>query len=148
MTTIERTMAAVVLICASWCHAADVDVSTVYELSSSGTERATTEGARGRVVIDLRTKGSAYVSADAPLRLELSGTGVQLDKTKLTFADGVRQLDGGSASDEKHADLRFAVGYTAGKAGERSVQARATFFICTEKLCVRQSRTLEIPLGK
>ncbi len=50
------------------------------------------------------------------------------------------------AEGQAFVDPRFEVPFTAAAAGKGAVDAKLTFFICTEKLCARQQKTFSIPV--
>lgn len=94
-------------------------------------------GAAGRVGILIKTKRGAHVSAEAPLKINLTAKGLKLSKEKLV---------GGDAVEGKGASPRFEVPFVAEAKGPATVDADLTFFICTEKLCERQASKVTIPV--
>lgn len=123
-------------------QAGDIDLSKLYEISTEGTTRKLKAGEAGKVVIEIRTKPGAHVSEDAPLRIELTGRELNPEKQKLTLKDSV----GEKAPGQEHPNPRFEVPFTAKGASQGSVEAKMTFFLCTEKLCVRQQKQLSLPV--
>lgn len=108
-----------------------VDVTALYEVSTEGTTTKVKAGEAGKVVVAIKLKGGAHVSDEAPLKLELSSQQAKLSKDKLTLADSIGK-----------PEPRFEVPFTA--QGATTIDAKMTFFICTEKLCSRQTKQLSL----
>jgi len=122
---------------------AETDVKSLYDVTTEGTSTSVKAGEKGAVVIAFTTKEGVHISDEAPLKIELSSKDVKLDKAKLTLADSVaKKTEGGKTP----PDPRFEVGFTAATKGKASVEAKLTFFICTDKICARQTRTLSLPV--
>ncbi len=101
------------------------------------------ETTQGTVKIAITTKEGAHVSDEAPLKIELSSKEAKLDKQKLAYTDSLaKKGEGGKA----HPDPRFEVGFTAAAKGKATVEAKLTFFICTDKICARQTKALSLPV--
>jgi hypothetical protein len=126
-------------------QAVEPDVAALYEVKTEGSSAEVKAGEKGRVVISIAAKNGAHVSDEAPLRIELSSKDAKLEKERLTLADSVVKKAPGSA---EYPDPRFEVGFTAPAAGAKatSVEAKLTFFICTDKVCARQTRALSFPV--
>jgi hypothetical protein len=115
--------------------AKDVDPGTLYEVTTRGSTEKLKPGETGSFVLQITPKPGAHVSDEAPLRLELKGQNVKVEKTKLTLADSVAK-----------PNPRFEVPVKAEAAGKGSVDGKLIFFICTETLCARQQKTLSVPI--
>lgn len=120
----------------------DVDVSKLYEITTEGTSKTLEAGKPGTFVFSVKTVDGAYISDEAPLRIELSGKNVKPEKARLTYADSLTRKEGAKPP----PDPRFEVPITADGKGKGTVDAKATLFICTAKLCVRQQRTVSVPV--
>ncbi|MGQ0505666.1 MAG: hypothetical protein ACT4TC_10145, partial [Myxococcaceae bacterium] len=120
--------------------AADLDPTTLYELSTEGTTQKLKVGESGRFVLAIRTKPQAHVSDEAPLKLELKSTSFKIAKEKQTYADSVTQ----KAPGEAYAQPRFEAPFIATAAGKGTVEAKLSFFVCTDKLCLRQQKNLSV----
>jgi hypothetical protein len=118
----------------SW---AEIDIASFYEVSTEGTSTQLKAGDTGKVVISIKSKNGAHVSDEAPLKIELSSKQSKLSKEKLTLADSVSP---------KNEDPRFEVQFTPTAHGQSSVEAKMTFFICTEKQCARQVKNITLPV--
>jgi uncharacterized membrane protein len=116
---------------------AETDIATFYEVSTEGTSTKLKAGDTGKVIISIKSKNGAHVSDEAPLKIELSSKQSKLSKEKLTLADSVNP---------KKEDPRFEVPFTPTAHGQSSVEAKMTFFICTEKQCARQVKTISLPV--
>jgi len=128
----------VLLAPAAW--AADPDPSSLYSVSTEGSSSVLKAGKPGTFVLSIRTSAGAHISEDAPLKLTLTGSGgVEPAKASLGRSDAktVRKADGA-------ADPRFEVPLTATAKGQGAVEAKLTFFVCTETLCSRQQKTLSL----
>ncbi len=122
--------------------AADPDPSSLYVVSTEGSSTILKPGQPGTFVLSIRTTAGAHISEDAPIKLTLSGSGgVEPAKASLGRSDAkaVRKPDGA-------ADPRFEVPLTAVSKGQGAVEAKLTFFVCTETLCSRQQKTLRVPV--
>ena len=136
-------IACILLTAATSAFAADdPDPASLYELSTEGSTGKLKAGEKGKLVVLIKTKGGSHVSEEAPMKIELSATGVKLDKVKLAAADNVAKKKEG----DKWVDPRFEAPFTAQGAGKGNVDAKVTFFICTEKICARQQKKLAVPV--
>lgn len=132
-----------VLAFASVAIAAEPDTASMYDVSTEGTTTTMKAGDKGKVVISIHAKNGAHVSDEAPLHIELSSKQSKLDKEKLVLSDSLNK----KAKDAKeYPDPRFEVGFTPSTQGKTSVDARMTFFICTETQCARQTKNLSLPV--
>ena len=131
----KPTLFAALLLLTACVAQAEPDVATLYDVTTEGTSTALKAGEKGKVVIAINAKAGSHVSDEAPLRIELSSKEAKLDKAKLTLADSVTK-----------PNPRFEVGFTPSAHGKTTVEAKMTFFICTEKLCSRQTRNLALPV--
>ncbi|HUM09545.1 MAG TPA: hypothetical protein VLT82_01220 [Myxococcaceae bacterium] len=140
---LSRTMSLSGLLVATLALAAEVDPTTLYTLSTEGTTAKVGAGKKGTLVLEIQSLKGAHVSDEAPLRIQLSGTGaVTPEKTQLVYGDSVRKPSAGV----KYPDPRFEVPLAAQGKGPGSVEAKMTFFVCTEQLCLRQQKTLSVPV--
>ncbi len=122
---------------------ADADpVAGMYELSTDGTSKAVKVGEKGKLVIAISAKPGAHVSGDAPMKIELASKELKAEKEKLTLADAMTKKS------DKHEieEARFEVPFSASKAGKANLEAKLTYFICTDKVCARQQKTIQFPV--
>ncbi len=127
---------------ASACFAQAPDVAGLYDVTSEGTSQKVKVGEKGKLVIVFRTKAGSHISSDAPLKIELSAKDAKLEKEKLTLADSVTKKEAG----KEYVDPKFEVPFVVAAAGKASLDAKMTFFICTDKVCARQQKTLSVPV--
>jgi hypothetical protein len=136
-----RLAALVLALCGS-AALADPDPASLYEISTESAPAALKVGEKGKLTLEIRSRPGAHVSDQAPLRLELSGKNVKPDKEKLTLADSL----GKKAAGQEYANPRFEIPFAGATAGKGSLDAKLTFFICTEKVCARQQKTFNFPV--
>ena len=138
-----RSLAAVCsILLATACFAQAPDVAGMYEVSTDGSSQKVKAGEKGKLVISFKTKDGSHISNDAPMKIELSAKDAKVEKEKLTLADSVAKKEAG----KEYVDPRFEVPFTVAAAGKASLEAKMTFFICTDKVCARQQKTLSLPV--
>ncbi len=139
-------MKALAVICsaiaATACFAQAPDVGALYDVSSEGSSQKVKVGEKGKLVITFKTKDGSHISGEAPLKIELTGKDAKLEKEKLTLADSVTKKEAG----KDYVDPKFEVPFVVAAAGKATVEAKMTFFICTDKVCARQQKTLSVPV--
>ena len=118
------------------------DVGNLYDLDTAGSSQKVKVGEKGKLVIEIRAKNGAHISDEAPLKIELKGTGATPEKDKLVYKDSVGQKHNGA----EYPDPRFEVPFTAPTAGKASIEAKMKFFVCTEKVCQPQQKTITLPV--
>lgn len=138
-----RNLMSVLMLLTAVPALAEIDPSSFYEVSTTGTTTKLKAGESGKVVISIKAKNGAHVSDEAPLRIELASKQSKLTKEKLTLADSVNQKKQGETN---YPDPRFEVAFTPSSQGPTTVEAQMTFFICTEKQCSRQTQKLTLPV--
>lgn len=132
-----RNLMTVLMLVAAVPVWAQTDLASLYEVTTDGTTTKLKAGETGKVIIAIKSKNGAHVSDEAPLKIELSSAQSKLSKDKLTLADSLNP---------KKEDPRFEVPFTPTAHGQSSVEAKLTFFICTEKQCSRQVKHLSFPV--
>jgi hypothetical protein len=120
----------------------EVDPSAFYDVSTEGTSTKVKAGEKGVFVLSIKSKTGAHVSDEAPLKLQVKGTQLTPAKEQLGREDSVAKKSEGQTL----VDPRFEVPFTAAAAGKGTLDAKLTFFICTEKLCARQQKTFSVPV--
>ena len=108
---------------------------TEYDVKGSAADAKV--GERSTVHLEIIAKNGAHISDEAPLKIALSAKGAKLEKDKLVRADG-------GADKEK---AQFNVGFVAAAPGTTTIDADMVFFVCTDKLCERQTKKLSIPVN-
>jgi hypothetical protein len=138
----SRFLALLLLAAAPAAWAADPDPASLYVVTTEGSTTSLKAGKPGTFVLAIRTVAGAHISEEAPMKLTLSGSGgVEPAKALLSRSDAksVPKPDGA-------VDPRFEIPLTAASKGQGAVEAKLTFFVCTETLCARQQRTLSLPV--
>jgi hypothetical protein len=131
------------LLVTSLGHGAEVDPTTLYRLSTDGTTAKVAPGKTGTFVLEIQSLKGAHVSDEAPLRIQLSGSGpVTPAKAQLVYGDSLRK----PSATVKYPDPRFEVPLAVNGKGAGAVEAKVTFFICTADACLRQQKTLSVPV--
>lgn len=111
-------------------------------VSTEGSSTSLKAGQAGTFVLSIRTVPGAHVSDEAPMKLTLTGTGgVQPAKATLGRTDAKAVAKGSGP-----ADPRFEVPLVASAKGQGAVEAKLTFFVCTDTLCSRQQKTVSVPV--
>lgn len=126
----------------SFAALAAEDMAHLYEVTTQGSSEKLKAGEQGKFVLEIKTKDGAYVSEEAPLKLAVTGQKVKPGKDKLTMADSVAK----KSADQKHANPKFEVPVTGEAQGKGAVDAKLTFFLCTEKSCLRQQKNVSVPV--
>ena len=119
-----------------------VDPSTLYEVSTAGTSARMKASEQGVFVLSIKSKPGAHVSSEAPLKLELKGTQLTPAQERLALKDSVdKKVEG-----KDFVDVRFEVPFKATAAGKGALEAKLSFFICSEQLCALQKKTFSLPV--
>jgi hypothetical protein len=119
------------------------DPTTLYELSTQGSTQKVKAGEQGVAVLWIRAKQGAHVSDETPLKLEASGDRLKLAKKTFTYADSVTRASAGAM---RYPDPKFEIPFSATAAGKGNIDLKLTFFICTDKLCARQQKSVQVPV--
>jgi hypothetical protein len=121
----------------------EVDPQTLYTLSTEGSTTNVSAGQMGKFVVSILPKPQAHVSQDTPLKLEFVGTkNAKPAKQKLAKADAYFTKVPGKS----YAEPKFVVPFTV-EADEAALEGKLTFFICTEKVCSRQTKTVSLTVN-
>ncbi len=120
---------------------AEVDVATLYDVLTAESTKRIGVSDEGHVVIAIRTRDGAHVSDEAPLKIDLTSSKLKLTKSTVVLADSVS-----SAESKSQAGPKFDIPFRANATGKATVEVKMSFFICTEKLCAKQAKTLSIPV--
>jgi hypothetical protein len=132
----------------------DVDVSRLYEVTTEGSSTRVTAGEKGKLVLSIKSKDGSHISDEAPLKIQVGGKGVTPEKSSLAYKDQVSK----KADGQKYADpVVFEVPFTAdpppapdakgtGAPASATLDAKLTFYVCTDQLCARQQKTVSVPV--
>ncbi len=134
-------LAAAALLSAGPGRAADAgdEAAKSYRILTGGSTQNLRTGEKGKLVLAIEPSvAKVHVNAQAPLQIRLEApAGLKLGKEKLGHADAVQV--GAEAP-------RFEVPFTAVAAGKHEAKAQLDFFICSDAWCVKQARTIAIPV--
>lgn len=109
-----------------------------FSFDTTGTSQDVQAGKPGTFRLQIKAAEGYHVSAEAPLKIGLTGEGLDLAKKQLGHDD---------AKDKKAASPEFTVGFGSGAAGAKTINVEATFFVCSEKLCERKAEKLSVPVS-
>ncbi|HZZ83037.1 MAG TPA: hypothetical protein VFE30_00720 [Anaeromyxobacteraceae bacterium] len=135
-----RTVVSILSLAAALPAFADAgaEAAKSYTLETTGTTGQVKVGAPGRLVVFIHPGAGAHVHPQAPLAIGLEAPpALGLAKVKLGHKDAV---------DPKAEAPRFEVPFTASAAGRYDVKASLDFFICSDTWCVKQVRSLTVPV--
>ena len=133
--SMKTALVSALLFASTALAAEEIDTSNLYELSTTDSTATVKAGQKGKWVLAIQPKAGAHVSDEAPLKIELSGTHLKVDKAKLARADAA-----------PGPSPKFEVPFTAETAGKGTIDAKMTFFICTDKVCARQQKMVSLPV--
>ncbi len=133
---------AAALLLASPARGADpaAEAATAYTLDTAASTRAAKVGEPGKLVLVIRPKAPTWhVHPKAPLKIRFEGpAALKIEKAELGHRD---------ALDPKAEEPRFETTFVASSAGSHDAKAVADFFICSDAACVKQTKTVAIPVS-
>lgn len=116
-----------ILFSGSWAMASE-DTAALYDLTYA-VKGDITSGKTGACALTITPKGKQTLKTNTPFKAMIQGSdGVTPSKDKYTAKDFV---------DEKTPSKTIETEFTASKAGEGTVNANLTFFLCTDEICKR-----------
>ncbi len=116
------------------------EAAQAYTLDTAGSTSSVGIGEHGKLVVAIKPKAPTWhVHPQAPLkvRFETSPT-LKVEKPELLRKDAV---------DPKAEEPRFEAQFVALAAGKEAAKANVDFFICSDTACVKQARTVVIPVA-
>lgn len=123
-------------------HGADpgAEAARAYALDTSASSATVKAGEPGKLVVVIRpTAAGWHVHPQAPLKIRFDAPpALKLDKPELSRRDVV---------DAKAAAPRFETSFVAAAPGALEAKAGVDFFICSDAACVKQTRTVVIPVA-
>jgi hypothetical protein len=136
-----RTFLAAALLLASPALAADpaAEAAQGYTLDAGASPREVKVGEAGKLAVVITPRApSWHVHPQAPLKIRFEApAGMKVDRPELGRKDVV---------DAKADAPRFESAFVATAAGAQEAKAHLDFFICSDTACVKQTRTLAIPV--
>lgn len=106
-----------------------------YTLSFAGSSEKLKLGDPGVFALRIDAAPGFRISADAPLKIKLSGQGLKLSKTTLKQRDSIAKKPKGK---KRYVNPEFKCRMDGTEAGAGQVQVDASFFVCDDKICQRK----------
>jgi len=144
--TTETTMLRALLFAAAAALAAPAlaadpgaEAASAYTLDTAASTGSVKVGDPGKLVLVIKPKAPTWhVHPQAPLKIRFEApAALKLEKTDLGRKDVV---------DPKAVEPRFETAFVASAAGPQQARAVVDFFICSDAACVKQARTVVIPV--
>jgi hypothetical protein len=116
------------------------EAATAYVLDTAESTKSVKVGEPGKLVLVIRPKAPTWhVHPQAPLKIRFQGpASMKIEKAELARRD---------ALDPKAEEPWFETSFVAAAAGPLDARALVDFFICSDSACVKQTRTLAIPVS-
>lgn len=111
------------------------NVDKKYTIDFTETTKDVEKGKRGLFAMHIKAAEGYKVSQDAPLKIQLASSGLDLQKKTLKSKD---------ATEKKWTSPRFAVRFGADEPGEQKIDVDAVFFVCDEKICERKKEKMTV----
>ncbi|MBK8011179.1 MAG: hypothetical protein IPK13_07490 [Deltaproteobacteria bacterium] len=113
----------------------------LYVLTFENTKPVVPAGKRGVLALQIRPADGYKVNREAPLSVELESARLKFAKTRLGHKDAT---GASGAAGAKSASIEFKANFDADRdAGDAIVRVTASFFVCDDKICVRQEAHAE-----
>lgn len=116
--------------------------SQKYSLSFAGTSEQLKLGAPGVFALKIDAAPGFHISADAPLKIKLSGQRLKLSKATLKQRDSKAKKPKG----RKYVTPEFVVPMEGTEAGAGKVLVDASFFVCDAKMCEHRRAKKQLPV--
>ena len=126
------------LVALTLAAADDAPAPKNYTVDLAGTTKEVQAGKKGELKLSIKAAEGYKVSAEAPLKIGLEATGLDLAKKQLGHAD---------AKDKKSTTPEFQVAFGAGEAGDKSIVVDAMFFVCNDKICEKKTEKLTVAVA-
>ncbi len=116
------------------------EAAQAYTLDTAASTSALKVGETGKLVLTIRPKAPVWhVHPQAPLKVVVQAPpALRLEKAELLRRDAV---------DPKAEAPTFEAPFVASSAGNTGAKASVDFFICSDTACVKQARTVDIPVA-
>ncbi len=137
----KRVFALAAVLCAGIALAGDNASSAAqgYTVEPVTPPSAVTVGSAGKLGVVIKPRAPTWhVHPQAPLKVRFSApAGLKVERSELSRKDAV----------DPRADApRFETAFVATAPGAREVQASVDFFICSDTACVKQVKSVLIPI--
>jgi len=114
------------------------EAAKAYALESGQSTARLKVGEAGKLVLVIRpTAAGWHIHPQAPLKIRLAAPGLKVAKSEFSRKDAANP--GGEAP-------RFETSFVATEGGTTEATYSLDFFICSDSACVKQSRTLSVPV--
>jgi hypothetical protein len=141
LNTCSAAALAALAILAAPARAADpsAEAARAYTVETGASSSTVRVGEPGKLVVVIKPIAPGWhVHPQAPLKIRFDApAALKLDKLELSRRDVV---------DAKAAEPRFETGFVASQAGAQDTKASVDFFICSDAACVKQVKTVSIPV--
>jgi hypothetical protein len=141
MRTPRSLLAAALCALAAPAVAADpgAEADRAYALDTTASTTSVKAGQPGKLVVVIRpTAAGWHVHPQAPLKIRFEApAALKLGKSELGRHDAV---------DAQAGAPRFETAFVASAPGAQQAKANVDFFICSDQACVKQTRTVPIPV--
>jgi hypothetical protein len=116
------------------------EAATAYVLDTAPSTTSVKVGEPGKLVVVIRPRMPTWhVHPQAPLKIRFQGpASMKIEKGELGRKD---------ALDPRAEEPRFESAFVATAAGAQDAKALVDFFICSDSACVKQTRTVAIPVS-
>jgi len=112
------------------------DPKTLYRVMASADEAKA--GEPGTMRLAIQPVEGALVKAETPFRGKLAAKGpISVLKEEFAYEDRTEEVGGGPV---------FAIPFEAKEAGEGTIDADLTFFVCVAEACMRTTETVSVPV--
>jgi hypothetical protein len=109
-----------------------------FQVDTKDSTHSLKVGEKGRLVLLLQPAEKWHVHPQAPLKVRVeAAAGLKLEKAELGRKDAVEQTAGA---------LRFEVPFVGSAAGKQEARAHFSLFLCSDTVCVRQTRSVTVPV--
>ena len=115
------------------------EAAKAYTIDTSGSTATVKAGEQGKLAVTIKpTAAGWHVHPQAPMKVKFEAPPtVKLAKAELGRKD---------LPDPKAEQPRFETSFVASAAGAQDAKATVDFFVCSDTACVKQVRTVPIPV--
>jgi hypothetical protein len=116
------------------------EAAKAYTLDTAGSTSALKAGEQGKLSVTIKpTAPGWHVHPQAPLKIRFEAPpALKLARAELGRKD---------AADPRAEQPRFETSFLAAAAGAQEAKATVDFFVCSDTACVKQVRTVAIPVA-
>ena len=139
MTRAVAVLAAALLAAPALATDPGAEAAKAYTLDTSGSTSSLQAGGQGKLSVTIRpTAPGWHVHPQAPLKVRFEApAALKLARAELGRKD---------LADPKAEQPRFETSFVASAAGAQEAKATVDFFVCSDAACVKQVRSVAIPV--